>query len=63
MLFLLVMEVLNGLFRKADVWSLLLELLPRQILFRVSMYADDLVLFLNPVQGDLQLATAIFDLF
>jgi hypothetical protein len=63
MLFLLVMEVLNGLFRKADAWSLLLELSPRQIQFRVSMYADDLALFFNPVQGDLQLATTIFDLF
>jgi hypothetical protein len=27
------------------------------------MYADDMVLFLSSVQGDLQLANAIFELF
>jgi hypothetical protein len=63
MLFLLVMEVLNGLFHKADGWSLLQELPTWQITFRVSMYVDDLVLFLSPVQRDLGLATTIFELF
>jgi hypothetical protein len=37
MLFLLVMEVLNSLFRKADHWALLQKLPPRHILFRVSI--------------------------
>jgi hypothetical protein len=63
MLFLLVMEVLNGLFRKADSWSLLQELPPRQIPFRLSMYADDMVLFLSPILKDLQLDNAIFEMF
>jgi hypothetical protein len=35
----------------------------RHIPFKVSIYADDMVLFLGPVQGDLQLANAIFELF
>jgi hypothetical protein len=63
MMFVLVMEVLNSLFHKADYWSLLQKLPPRHIPFRVSMYADDMVLFFTPIQGDLQLAKAIFELF
>jgi hypothetical protein len=63
MLFFLVMEVLNSLFCKADHWALLQKLPPRHILFRVSMYADDMVLFLALTQDDLQLANVIFQLF
>jgi hypothetical protein len=48
MLFLLVIDVLNGLFRRADSWSLFKKLPQRQLTFCVSIYADDLVMFLNP---------------
>jgi hypothetical protein len=35
----------------------------RHIPFRVFVYADDVVLFLSPMQGDRQLTNAIFELF
>jgi hypothetical protein len=63
MLFLLVIEVLNGLFRKTDAWSLLQQLPSRHLPYRVSMYVDDVVLFFSPSLQDLQLTTTIFDLF
>jgi hypothetical protein len=62
MLFL-VMAVLNNMFCKANTWSVLQQLPPRQLPYRVSMYADDVVLFLTPSLQDLQLTTTIFDLF
>jgi hypothetical protein len=49
MLFLSVMEVLNDLFCKVDLWSLLHQLPPWHIPYRVSMYVDDMVLFHSPV--------------
>jgi hypothetical protein len=61
MLFLLVMEMLNSLF--CNHWNLLQKLSPRHIPFRVSMYADDMVLFQAPTQVDLQMAKAILELF
>jgi hypothetical protein len=63
MLFVLVMEVINSLFRKADYWSLMQKPPSRHIPFRVSMYTDVMVLFLASIQGDLQLAKANFELF
>jgi hypothetical protein len=48
MLFLLVMEVLNAMIRKADEWNLLEKLGVRAIPYRTSMYADDLILFTKP---------------
>jgi hypothetical protein len=65
MLFLLVMEVLGALLRKADEWALLQDLGVRGIPFcgSGSLYADDVVLFLRPVPGDMQIMWAIFDLF
>jgi hypothetical protein len=47
----------------ADAWSLLQQLPPRYLPYRVSMYADDVMLFLSPLLQDLQLTTAIFDPF
>jgi hypothetical protein len=58
MLFL-VMDVLNNMFREANTWSVLQQLPPRQLPYRVSMYADDVVLFLSPSLQDLQLTTTI----
>jgi hypothetical protein len=65
MLFLLVMEVLGALLRKADEWVLLQDLGVRGIPFcgSGSLYADDIMLFLRPVPGDMQIMWAIFDLF
>jgi hypothetical protein len=54
MIFLLVMEALSGLIRRAEAWSLLQPLLSRLIMYRASLYIDDLILFLSPVATDLQ---------
>jgi hypothetical protein len=63
MLFLLVMEVLSALFHKANEWSLLHKLLAQAMPFRVSFYADDIILFIGLQSGGLQLAKLIFDMF
>jgi hypothetical protein len=48
MLFLLVMEVLSTMFRRADDWSLLQPLCAWPIPHCVSLYVDDMVLFIAP---------------
>jgi hypothetical protein len=60
MLFLLVMEVLNSLIRKADAWLLFCPLGLNTSAHRASFYADDLV---TPEQGDLHMATTILSIF
>lgn len=63
MLFLLVMEVLSALIRKADIWQLFQGLGVRNIPHRVSLYADDLVIFLSPTQPDLQMMKVTLQIF
>jgi hypothetical protein len=48
LLFVLAMEVLNVLFRCADERALFMSLRALAIQFKVSLYADDLVMFLAP---------------
>lgn len=48
MLFVLMMEVLNGLIRRADKNGFLTLLPARVSGCRASLYADDLVVFLSP---------------
>jgi hypothetical protein len=52
LLFVLTIDVLNTLFRRADDTGLLTPLQPRTMKFRVFLYADDLVIFLALVQQD-----------
>jgi hypothetical protein len=63
MLFLLVMEVLSALIRRADEWQLLQGLGIHNIPHRASLYADDLILFIRPCAPDLQVMRLIFSLF
>jgi hypothetical protein len=63
LLFILVMETLNALFRKVDVASLLQPMGVRQIKHRVSLYAYDLIIFISPVASDLSLVNGIFQAF
>jgi hypothetical protein len=63
MLFLLVMELLHKLIRCAERWSLLQPLGPWCISYRAALYADDLVLFICPLERYLQVLRIIFDLF
>jgi hypothetical protein len=62
LLFLLVMEVLGALIRKADAWSLLQPFRAR-IPHRASFYADDLVLFISPNPRDIQMTHNILSVF
>jgi hypothetical protein len=49
MMFVIVMDILNGLFRKADEWSLYHSLGVKGIPFCTSLYADDLAIFISPL--------------
>jgi hypothetical protein len=62
MLFMLVMDVLGQLFSKADDEGLLQPLSSRQLQHRVSLYADDVVLFINLVAEDMIMVLDILHL-
>lgn len=53
MLFLLAMEVLNALLAKAEGVGVLSPLPCRGVRFRTSMYADDVIIFVNPTPTEL----------
>jgi hypothetical protein len=53
MLFILVMDVLGYLFSKAEEAGLLQQLAARRKLHRVSIYADDVALFLHPTADEI----------
>jgi hypothetical protein len=55
MLFILAMDVLNSLVKVATNEGLLLPLGGNQNRQRVSLYADDMVLFLRPVVSNLRM--------
>jgi len=63
MLFILAMDVLNSLFQKASDEGVLQPLSRRRINHWVSLYADDVVLFLHPIATDLQLVVDLLQLF
>jgi hypothetical protein len=63
MLFILAMDVLGLLYSKAKEVDLLQQLLRRKWLHRVSMYADDLALFLHPTATDISISLDILQLF
>jgi hypothetical protein len=63
MMFVIVMEVLNGLFRKANELSLYHSLGVRENPFRMSLYGDDLAIFVSPLNQDLQPTRGILDIF
>jgi hypothetical protein len=63
MLFILVMYVLGFLFSKAEEEGLLQQLSCRNKLHCVSMYADDVALFLHPSTADMALSLDILKLF
>ena len=63
MLFILVMDILNNVIEKASNVGLLQALSTRSIHHRVSLYADDVVLFLRPIAMDLHLVDDLLQLF
>jgi hypothetical protein len=63
MLFLLMMEALNAMIRKADQCSLFQQLWANAIPYHASLYTDDLIMFVSPTTADIQLIKDIFSLF
>jgi hypothetical protein len=63
MLFLLAMEHLNLLFKKAQNDGLLSNLNPQFEAFRVSMYADDVAIFIGPTTSNLRVTNHILEIF
>lgn len=63
MLFIIVMDVLNSLFMKASTEGLLQPLSSRAVNHRISIYADDVALFIRPAEEELQLTKTILDCF
>jgi len=63
MLFILVMDVLCHLIRKASEEQLLQPLARRALQHRISLYADDVVLFLGPTADDIGITLDILQLF
>lgn len=53
MLFILIMDVLGLLSSKAEEAGLLQHLSRRVRLHRISVYADDVALFLHPIEADI----------
>jgi hypothetical protein len=63
MLLILAMDILGLLFARAEDAGILQPLSPSQRLHRVSMYADDVALFLHTVADDILAALEILHLF
>jgi hypothetical protein len=63
MLFILVMDVLNWMVTRASEAGLLQPLSRRPIQHKISLYADDVALFLRPVASDISLTLRLLQLF
>jgi hypothetical protein len=63
MLFILVMDVLNSLFSRASDMGLLQPLLRNRNGQRVSLYADDVVLFMQPREEEVRMVKEIRRIF
>lgn len=63
MLFILVMDVLNWLVTRASEAGLLQPLSSRPIQHRISLYADDVAIFLRPAAADINLTLQLLQLF
>ncbi|WVZ85337.1 hypothetical protein U9M48_032277 [Paspalum notatum var. saurae] len=63
MLFILVMDVLCYMIKKASDEGLLQSLARRALQHRISLYADDVVIFLRPSASDISITLDILKLF
>jgi hypothetical protein len=63
MLFILVMDVLHYMVKKTAEEDLLQPLARRAFQHRVSLYVDDVVLFLRPLATDIGITRDILELF
>jgi hypothetical protein len=63
MFFILAMEPLQRLLELATTGGLLSPINNRTISLRVSLYADDVAVFINPIKEDILTVAAVLDLF
>jgi len=63
MLFILVMDVLTYMVQKAAADGMLQPLARRALQHRISLYADDVVIFLKPTTEDMDITLDILHLF
>lgn len=63
MLFILVMDTLNLMISKASQEGLLQPLSSRSTQHRLSLYADDVVLFLRPVTSEINITKSMLQFF
>jgi hypothetical protein len=63
MFFLLAIEPLHMLFKRAQEMGLLSKLSKDYDNFRISLYVDDVAMFLAPTKQDLEVTDCILDLF
>jgi hypothetical protein len=63
MLFVLVMDVLNSLFRAAESRGLLQGLEGAGVRNKLSIFVDDVVIFVKPIEEDLNCVRLILDSF
>ena len=63
MLFILAMDVLGHMISKAENKGLLLPLCRRNLHHRISIYADDVVMFIRPEADDIAVILDILNLF
>jgi hypothetical protein len=63
MLFILVMDVLGYMIQRAAEENLLQPLARRALQHRISIYADDVVIFLKPSSGDIDIILDLLYLF
>jgi hypothetical protein len=63
LLFVITMEALNAKFQLADARSMFTSLQSHSIQHRVSLYTNDMAVFLVPVERDITLTRTIPDIF
>lgn len=63
MIFILIMDVINSIFVKAGDEGLLQPLSPRISEQCLSLYADDVALFIKPVEEELQVTRDLLNVF
>jgi hypothetical protein len=63
LLFIIGVEVLNTMFRYADLTNLFSSLHVPSLWHQISLYADDVVIFLAPFSHDIQQARAVLQIF
>lgn len=63
LLFVIVMEALNSMFSRAEDRSLLRPLNLKAVPYRISLNADDVVVFLQPTTAELSVAKSILACF